>query len=195
VHVQGLSTIDPSLAGPGEVEATHRPPTLECVYRLHFKQTWRVLRRLGVAEAQLDDATQDVFLVVNRKLHDFDPRAPLHSWIFAITVRVASEYRRRAARRRSEPLDDGIADRAPSPARSSEVREAIRLLEAVLEELDETKRTVFVLSELEQLSVPEIAHVIGVNVNTVYSRLRAARKRFDSALARRRASSAAGERR
>jgi RNA polymerase sigma-70 factor (ECF subfamily) len=186
----------PSLVCPGEVadETTPRPLTLECIYRENFKGVWRLLRRLGVPLAQLDDAAQDVFLVVHRKLADFDARAPLRSWIFAIAVRVASEHRRRAARSRTEQLEDEMADAAPGPLRLSEMQESVRLLHALLAELDEKKRTVFVLSELEQLSVPEIAEVLGVNVNTVYSRLRSARKHFDAAMLRRRVPSPSGAR-
>jgi RNA polymerase sigma-70 factor, ECF subfamily len=162
---------------------------LETVYRTHFKAVWRLLRRLGVAPAQLDDAAQDVFLVVQRKLDRLDPEAAVHSWVFAITVRVASEYRRRAARRRTELLDETIADGAPGPARLSELQESVRLLHDVLGDLDEHRRAVYVLSELEQLSVPEIAAVLGENLNTVYSRLRSARMQFAASLQRRRAAS------
>lgn len=187
----------PSLACPGEAapEVAQPPLSLELVYRQHFSAAWRVLRRLGVAEAQLDDATQDVFLVVHGKLGSFDSRSPLRSWIFAIAVRVASEYRRRALRTRTEQLDEGIADASPNPARLSEMQEAVRLLHELLGELDEKKRAVFVLSELEQLNVPEIANVLGVNPNTVYSRLRIARKCFDAALRRRGRATTEGARR
>jgi len=163
--------------------------TLESVYRQHFKAVWRLLRRLGVAPAQLDDAAQDVFLVVQKKLGALAPDAALHSWVFAITVRVASEYRRRAARRRAEPFEDAIAAPARSPADQTEVQEAVQLLHALLGELDEARRAVFVLSELEQLSAPEIAEVLEVNLNTVYARLRSAKKLFDAALVRHRAAS------
>jgi RNA polymerase sigma-70 factor, ECF subfamily len=168
---------------------------LESVYRQHFKAVWRLLRRLGVEPAQLDDAAQDVFLVVQRKLSSLDPQASVHSWVFAIAVRVASEYRRRAAHRRTEMLDETIADRAPNPARISELQESVQLLHDILGDMDEQKRTVYVLSELEQLSVPEIAGVLGANLNTVYSRLRAARRQFDAALLRRRAATRGGARR
>jgi RNA polymerase sigma-70 factor (ECF subfamily) len=181
----------PSLACPEALgaELVRSPPSLESVYREHFKAVWRVLRRLGVAAAQLDDAAQDVFLVVHRKLAGVDASGPLRSWIFAISVRVASDYRRRSGRRRTEPLDDGFADAAPGPARQTELSEELRMLEELLAELDEKKREVFVLAELEQLSVPEIAVALEVNTNTVYSRLRSARQHFDAALARRRAAS------
>jgi RNA polymerase sigma-70 factor, ECF subfamily len=177
----------------GSLEPT-RPLSLESLYREHFKAVWRVLRRLGVPPAQIDDAAQDVFLVVHRKLDGVDPGSRVRSWIFAVAVRVAHEYRRRAGRQRAEPFEDDLVDAAPGPARQSELREAIRLLEALLAELDDKKRVVFVLSELEQLTVPEIAEVLGVNLNTVYSRLRSAKRRFDAALARRQATRAGGSR-
>jgi RNA polymerase sigma-70 factor, ECF subfamily len=161
-------------------EAGCQPVSLEAVYREHFSATWRVLRRLGVEQAQLDDATQDVFLVVHKKLDSFDAQAPLRSWIFGIAVRIASEYRRRGKRARTEPLDEAMADVAPSPAKLSELQESVRLLHEVLSTLDEKKRSVFVLAELEQLSVPEIARVLGENLNTVYSRVRSARKEFEA---------------
>lgn len=163
------------------------PWLLESVYRLHFKAVWRLLRRLGLPQAQLDDAAQDVFLVVQKKLSGLSPDAALQSWVFAITVRVASEYRRRSFWRRAEPLDESIAAATPHPAQQSEVQEAVRLLHQLLAELDAKKREVFVLAELEQLSAPEIASVLDVNLNTVYSRLRAAKREFDAALQRQRA--------
>jgi RNA polymerase sigma-70 factor (ECF subfamily) len=178
-----------SLACPGDStsEAMDQPLSLESVYRAHFKPTWRLLRRLGVPPHQLDDAAQDVFLIVHRKLGDFDPRAPLRSWIYAIALRVAKEHRRRAARSHGQSPADVLADEAPGPAQLSEVQESVRLLHLLLAELDDKKRTVFVLAELEQLSTPEIALVLEENENTVYSRLRSARKAFEAALARQRA--------
>jgi len=175
----------PSLACPEALgaELAASPPSLESVYREHFTAVWRVLRRLGVAPAQLDDAAQDVFLVVHRKLAAVDASGPLRSWIFAITVRVASDYRRRSGRRRTEPLDDVFEDTAPGPARQTELLEELRLLEDLLAELDEKKREVFVLAELEQLSVPEIARALSANVNTIYTRLRVARQAFAEAVA------------
>lgn len=164
--------------------------TLDAVYREHFRSVWRLLRRLGVAEAQLDDAAQDVFLVVQRRLGEFDGAAPVRAWVFAIALRVASEYRRRATRWQAEPLGEERACAAPGPARLTELQESLRLVHEVLGELDDVRREVFVLSELEQLSAPEIASVLGVNLNTIYSRLRSARERFDAALARRRAAAA-----
>jgi RNA polymerase sigma-70 factor (ECF subfamily) len=87
------------------------------------------------------------------------------------------------------PLDGSLVDPAPDPGRTSELNEAVRLLHSLLDELSEPKRTAFVLSELEELSVPEIAAALGENLNTVYSRVRAARSEFDAALRRERARS------
>jgi RNA polymerase sigma-70 factor (ECF subfamily) len=165
-----------------------RTPAFDAIYAQHFRNVWRTLRRLGVSEPQLDDAAQDVFVVVHRKLADFDGRS-LRSWLYAIAVRVASDYRRGAAHRRVAPLSESIADARPGPAHVSELKESVRLLHTLLAELDDSKRTVFVLSELEQLSVPEIAEVIGANLNTVYSRQRAARLQFEAALKRHRSRS------
>jgi RNA polymerase sigma-70 factor, ECF subfamily len=181
-QAMALSFTGPALVTPREEEA---PLTFQAVYAHHFAGVWRTLRRLGVAEAQLDDAAQDVFVVVHRKLDDF-AGGSVRAWLYAIAVRVASDYRRGAARRKITGLSHRLADSAPDPGLRSEVREAVRLLHELLSALDEKKRTVFVLSELEQLSVPEIAEALGVNTNTVYSRLRAARARFELALKRRR---------
>jgi RNA polymerase sigma-70 factor, ECF subfamily len=174
------------LAGdaPQSVLEMRAVPAFRVVYAEYFRGMWRTLRRLGVAEAQLDDAVQDVFLVVHRKLAEFDGRS-LRGWLYAIAVRVASDHRRGAAQRRLVALPELLVDPRPDPAQASELGESIRLLHELLAELDEAKRTVFVLGELDQLSVPEIAEALGENQNTVTSRLRAARARFDEAYRRR----------
>ena len=184
------ATLSISRRAPLEAAASAQ---FETVYRQHFAGAWRVLRRLGVTEAQLEDAAQDVFLIVHKKLGGLPSDAPVRRWVLAIAVRVASEYRRRARRKPTEPLDETIVDGRPGPARASEFRESLRLLHGLLEELDEKKRAVFVLSELEQLSAPEISEVLGTNVNTVYARLRAAKQQFATGLARRRARAGQGE--
>jgi RNA polymerase sigma-70 factor (ECF subfamily) len=161
-------------------------PAFETVYAQYFRAMWRTLRRLGVTAAQLDDAVQDVFVVVHRRLGDFDGRS-LRGWLYAIAVRVASDYRRAAARRHTVALPETLVDPGPDPAHASELLAAVRLLHELLAGLGEQKRVVFVLGELEELSAPEIAEALGENLNTVYSRLRAARAEFDTALRRYRA--------
>ena len=166
------------------------------VYHQHFAFVWRSLRRVGVAPSSLDDAVQDVFLVVHRRLAELEGPLLVKPWLSAILVRVASDHRRRARRRddptRSEsegPGFDSLPDpRAVTPQRSAERNDDLRLLHRVLDDLDWEKRQVFVLVELEQLSCPEVADALGIPTNTVSSRLRAARKDFSQALARHRAS-------
>jgi RNA polymerase sigma-70 factor (ECF subfamily) len=165
------------------------------VYEQYFDFVWRTCRRLGVPERNTDDAVQDVFIVVHRRLCDFEGRSSLKSWIFGIARRVSKDHRRRISRKeRGEALPETLADPSGnSPLESVQKREAVRLLHHLLESLDDDKREVFVLAELEQMTVPEIATSIDVNVNTVYSRLRAARKAFEKAVKRYRAQQKRGK--
>jgi RNA polymerase sigma-70 factor (ECF subfamily) len=150
---------------------------------------WRNLRRLGVSEASADDAAQDVFLVAHRRQNDFEGRSSMRTWLFGILVRVAHDYRR--SRARAEARAIAIArtepEPAPTPADIVAKREAARMLELVLDSLDDDKREVFVLVELEQSSVADAAIGLGINVNTAHARLRAARQQFGSSVARLRA--------
>ncbi|MBL8620595.1 MAG: sigma-70 family RNA polymerase sigma factor [Myxococcales bacterium] len=163
------------------------PPVLSVaeLYDLHAAMVFRSLRALGVHEANLDDAVQDVFLVVHRRLADFEGRSAITTWLYGIARRVAADYRRR------RPLGTGplatvveVADRGPAPSETLARREAARTVMEILEAMEPDKREVFALMELEQLSAPVVAEMIGVPLNTVYSRLRLARARFEQALAR-----------
>jgi RNA polymerase sigma-70 factor (ECF subfamily) len=162
------------------------------VYEQCFDLVFRNVRRLGVADAHVDDAVQEVFLVVHRRLDDFEGRSSLKTWVCAIVARVASDYRR--AQRRKSPhhrsadaavdADTVADDRAEGPHDRAARSEGVRLLHRLLGELDDDKRAVFVLAELEQMSAPEIAESLGENVNTTYARLRAARREFEVLVAR-----------
>lgn len=153
------------------------------VYEEHFAFVWRSLRYLGVPPALLDDASQDVFLVVHRRLDDFAGRSSIRTWLFGIAHMVALSVLRRE--RRKGALQE-LSTELPSPLQGPDVRfetaEAARWLEAFLGSLDDEKRAVFVLAELEQMTAPEISEALGVKLNTVYSRLRAARQALDLAL-------------
>lgn len=152
------------------------PPSFRDVYRRHYTFVWRSLLRLGVDESTVDDAVQDVFIVVHRKLDDFEGRAAVRTWLFAIARRIALRYRDRARRRaQDEPETDTPTDRG-RPDKALSCNEALQQLQDWLDELDEDKRAVFVLSEFEQMRAPEIASMLGANLNTVYARLRAARQ-------------------
>jgi RNA polymerase sigma-70 factor, ECF subfamily len=169
-------------AEPTAPSAVAAPP-FEDVYEELFGFVWRSLRRLGVPEPGLDDAVQDVFVVVHRRLPEFAGRSSLRTWVFGIAHHVASEHRRRERRKGGhEPLDMAMADSAPGPVELTARAEAVRELDRILATLDEDKRVVFVLAELEQMTAPEIAEALGISPNTVYSRLRAARRDFEAAL-------------
>jgi RNA polymerase sigma-70 factor (ECF subfamily) len=169
-------------------------PAFEAVYEQHFDLVYRNVRRLGVPDAGVDDAVQEVFLVVHRRLGEFEGRSSLRTWVFAIVAHVARDCRR-TLRRKSPHLRtpdsavdaDTVPDERADPHARTERSEGVRLLHRVLDALDDDKRAVLVMAELEQMSAPEIAEVLGENVNTIYARLRAARRDFDEAAQRERA--------
>jgi len=181
----GSATEHAGVRRPSPSEQVGAALDFGAVYDDHVDLVWRALRRLGVPETAIEDATQDVFLVVHRRLHEFEGRSSLSTWVYGIAVGVARNLRR-TRRRRPEHPSDGIEDElvsmAPSPERGAVDSEAIALLERLLATLDPDKREVFVLAELEELTAPEIGAALGLNVNTVYTRLRAARAAFEQAL-------------
>jgi RNA polymerase sigma-70 factor (ECF subfamily) len=167
-------------------------PDLAAVYEAHFRYVWRCLRSLGVRDAQLDDALQDVFIVVQRKLPEFDGGAQLRTWLYAIALRISRKYRERSRRepasleaaRESQP--ELVLEHSGEGAALQ--NERLALARVALEALSDEQREVFVLARVEQMSAPEIAEVIGIPLNTVYSRLRAARLAFEAEVTRRKAS-------
>jgi RNA polymerase sigma-70 factor, ECF subfamily len=179
------------LVGRNRATQYAQPPGLPEIYAQHADFVFRNLRRLGVIESAIDDAVQDVFLVVHRRLGDFEARAQVTTWLFGIVLRVAQSYRRSAMRRRARLSDTPASDieqapvsTAESPIELLERREAQTLLHRLLDELDDDKRAMLVCVELEQMTVPEAAESLGLNLNTAYGRLRAARATFNEAVAR-----------
>lgn len=167
------------------LDSEPRAMDFDAIYREHFAFVWRSLRRLGVAPAQLDDAAQDVFLVVHRRLGDFEGRSTVKTWLFGIALRVAKDHRRRT--RRDAPADtepDALRSGGASPYDHLERSEAARMLDRLLLSIDEDRRPVFILTELEGVAAPEISAALGIPLNTVYSRLRLAREEFEKAVAR-----------
>lgn len=150
------------------------------LYDAHAAFVWKTVRGLGVSKADADDATQEVFLTVYRKLGSFEGRSSLRTWLCGIAVGVARNHTRKTRRR----ADANETLPAPEKAMPSDGAEALDLVSRCLDDLDEPLRMVFVLAELQQLTAPEIAEVLTVNVNTVYSRLRTARERFEASVAR-----------
>jgi len=154
-------------------------PSFDEIYAAHFAFVWRVLRTFGVPAESLEDAAQDVFVVVHRRLPEFEGRAAITTWLFSIARRVAGAYRRRVGR--TEPLLDEPAGHADTFAALSRAQAAATVM-AILDHMDEDKRIVFALVELEQLAVPEVARILDLNLNTAYSRLRLARQAFETAV-------------
>ncbi len=158
---------------------------LGTVYEAHFDFVWRTARRLGVGDAFVDDVVQDVFLVVYRKLPEFEGRSSVKTWLYAIARRVVSDHRRKACQRKPHtPIPDAMVATGASPDERAARQQAAVLLHGFLDSLPDEQREVFVLSELEQMTAPEIEEATGANVNTVYSRLRLARKAFERVVAR-----------
>jgi RNA polymerase sigma-70 factor (ECF subfamily) len=181
----------PAATGDGAV-----PWTFVAVYKAHFAFIWRSVIRLGVVDSAVDDVVQDVFLVVHRQLPRFRGESSVRSWLFAIASHVVRDSRR-SLRRKPANLGGGgrvcddvdlLANAAPSPQDTVAVAEAVRTLHAVLDAMPKERREVFILAELEQMTLADIAAAVQANPNTVSSRLRAARADFERAVARARAS-------
>jgi RNA polymerase sigma-70 factor (ECF subfamily) len=178
-HAEGAAS-----AQPGDGSAAE----LARVYAEHFPFVWRSARRLGVPLSAVDDAVQDVFLVAHRKLAEFEGRSSLRTWLFGITRKVARDYRPgRGADAREPPDLEALPTSDSGPLVLAERAQSARLLQALLDELDDDRRAAFILVDLEELSVPEAAEALGVNLNTLYSRVRAARQDLSKSLARLRA--------
>ena len=158
------------------------------IYDRYFGFVWRSAANRGVPSAALDDVVQEVFIVVHRKLPEFEGRASLRTWIAAIVRRVVSDY---VHKRGNQPAGDEALEREPaagsSPAEQLERKVALDLLDHMLAKMSEDQREVFVLHEIEQLSGSEIAEITGSNENTVWTRLRAARRIFQEGVTRQQA--------
>lgn len=164
----------------GETRAATR---IAKIFSEHADFVWRSLRRLGVPSADADDALQEVFLVVYRRIADYEDRGFLRAWLFSISRQVSSHYHRgnkRAADRHRGLL---VSTTAPDLEETLARREAERIVNVFLDELEEPQRMVFYLSEIEGLTAPEVAAALEMNLNTVYGRLRQARKRFERLVA------------
>lgn len=166
-------------------ETVLTPRAFPDVYAAYFGFVWRCLRGLGVPERSLDDAAQDVFVAVHRRLPDFRGDSSLRTWIYGIVRHVALNQRRGERRHGGvmefvEPESPG-----PTPHESVQDREAAEFVSRFAAGLDDKKRDVFVLALMEQMAIPEVAETLGVPLNTAYTRLRTVRQEFARALAKR----------
>jgi RNA polymerase sigma-70 factor (ECF subfamily) len=167
------------------------------LFEAHAAFVWRVLRRHGVPERELEDASQEVFLVVHRRLPEFEARSTLRTWIYGIAARVALGLRRKAHTRlehlRQLESDPTACEPMSQPTQLDEIgrHEALALIETALSELTPEKREVFALYELEGMSMAEVAAALGVPENTALYRLYNARDEIRAFVQRRRLRSAA----
>ena len=189
---QGLvnRSSDSEQGTPPGAEVASRPTFAE-LYETTFTFVWRSARRLGTPEPNLDDVVQEIFLVAFRRQDEFEGRSSLKTWLYGIVFNVVRAHRRELAKKHPQVLDgerrvdpELLVDGSDDPQERVTKSEAARVVDRFLDGLDEDRRAVFVLAELEQLTAPEIAAVVGVPLNTVYSRLRLARIDFAKATAR-----------
>lgn len=165
-----------------ELRVTERP-AFDSLFSEHLKYVGRTLRFLGVAEADLEDACQEVFLVVHRRLPEFDHEGSMRGWIRQICLHVARNERRRSRRRREDAAEDAAEiSTDPTQHQKVELAELRKRLLVLLDGLSEDQRTVFVLYEIEELTMAEIASIVGCPLQTAYSRLHAARERIAASL-------------
>lgn len=167
-------------------------PAFQPIYRQYFDFVWSSARHLGVAADAIDDVVQDVFIVIHAKLSTLQKPEALRSWIYGIVRRTVSDYRRSRRTRDAAGARLGCELKSrqatqPSPLEMAERSAALQLLRAILAELDEPKREVFVMVEVLEMTVPEVVQALEIPLNTAYSRLRVARLAFEESVARREA--------
>ena len=152
----------------------------DSLYRQQFRYVWQTLRRLGVAPCDSADATQEVFVVVHRKLATFDLNCKVTTWLFAICYRYAQHYRRRRPRTEVFPeyVDDVPATETQNQEDLTLLNQGRKLLSAMLNSMTLEQRAVFILYEIEGIEGDRIAESLGLSRGTVCSRLRAARTVF-----------------
>jgi len=167
--------------GPAEPGA---PSGFDAAFRDHYAFVHRSLCALGVDSAAVDDVAQEVFLVVHRRLADYDGRVPIRGWIFGITRRVARDARRSSQRltARLALVEDSRS--VPTPEHQLSQRHAATFIAGFLATLSEIRRAVFILCELEEMTAPEVAANLGLKLNTVYSHLRKVRLSLEQAAAK-----------
>lgn len=176
--------VDP---GPTGHSGSHRLELdFERVYADNFDFIWRAVRGLGVPLGAVDDVTQDVFMIVHRKLAELESPAALKSWLFGIARRVCKDQRRAAGRRGLHLELDAQreVDMGQDPQQKAQTRQALAVVERFAEGLDEDRRALFFLALIEGLPVAEVAETLGLNANTTYSRVRVLRGQLAELLER-----------
>jgi RNA polymerase sigma-70 factor, ECF subfamily len=161
-----------------------RARTFRELFDANAAVVWRAVRHFGIGEREAEDAVQEVFLVVHRRLGEGIEPAHLRSWLYGIAWRVAAAQRRKAHRRHEIPSDDiePPPDSSKDPTRLLERQQRLVNLDRALSSLPDEQRAVFVLYELEELSMREVSEAIGCSINTAFSRLYAGRRKVAESL-------------
>ena len=169
-------------ASPAAPEAL----SFQAIYHAHVGYLWNSLRRLGVAERDLEDVAHDALLAIHAKLGDYDASRPLRPWLFGFAYRVAADYRKRARRRL--PVEDGDAqesvDSSPDAEAEAIAREQRAAVARTLASMPVERAAVLTMMDIDGCSAPEVASALGIPINTVYSRLRVARDEFATSVKR-----------
>ena len=156
---------------------------VESMYRAELKPVWRFVCRLGIPAPEVEDLVHEVFLTAFKKWPDYDRTRPARPWLFGIAYRIVADYRR-LKRHGAEISGDDLPEQSVQPPPVLERRDANRVLDYALSRMSEAARTVFVMHELEERPVPEIAELMETPVPTAYTRLRAARQIFAETVAK-----------
>ena len=167
-------------------EAESDPPSVRELVEREFSFVWRLLRRLGLPEGDADDAAQQVFLVAAKRIADIQPGRE-RAFLFSTAMNVASKSHRSRERRREVLGDDADArfrDSVPGTEELLDRRRAREMFDSILDEMGMDLRVVFVLYEVEELTMAEIAEDLGLPQGTVASRLRRARAEFSARVQR-----------
>lgn len=166
---------------PAEAATTASVLSFAQIFEQYSPFLWRALTSLGVPSRDVQDLCQEIMITVHRRLPSFDG-VSLRAWLYGICVRVASDYRRSARVRR-----EVVAESPPDEASSTDLIDSldrerdVRRLLAALSHLDEQKRVAFVLFEIEELTLAEVAEAVGAPLQTVYSRIKTAREQMQRA--------------
>ncbi|MEM7156958.1 MAG: sigma-70 family RNA polymerase sigma factor [Myxococcota bacterium] len=172
---------------PGGATGEVDPTDLAALYQEHVDFVWRIAKHMGAPPQDVGDIVHDVFLIAYRRRHDFDRERKIRNWLFGITRNVVA--RARTGVHRERRLQAVPSPQAPVATAETVLQQsqAHALLQTFLAGLPEEQRAVFVLHDVEGVAAPDVAVAVGAKTNTVYSRLRLARKKFERFAARYRA--------
>jgi RNA polymerase sigma-70 factor (ECF subfamily) len=155
---------------------------LEAIYRTEVSHVWSFLARLGVRAAWLEDLTHDVFAIALRRREEFDVARSARPWLLGIAYRVALDFRRLAMHRHETGAKAPDLPVAGDAEDGLHQRDAKRLVDAALDQLDLDRRTVLVMHDLQEIAIPDVAEALAIPLGTAYSRLRLGRRDFTRAV-------------